>query len=102
MNGMLEIVFCVFILVPNVSILPAKKLPHLTLTHGLASLFNLSNERRSSLLQLARICIDLDRSVNWTLRLYSREQSSVNEVRFFLFFFVREQKMKEYLFFFLF
>ncbi|CAF1347078.1 unnamed protein product [Adineta steineri] len=67
-------------IVPNVSILPAKKLAHLTLTHGLSSLFNLSTEQRAALLQLGKICLDLDRSINWSLRLYSREQTSANEV----------------------
>jgi hypothetical protein len=76
-----------FILVPNISILPAKKLAHLTLAHGLSSLFNLTLDQRASVIQLARICIDFDRSIHWNLRLYSREQSSTNEVRSFLFFF---------------
>ncbi|CAF3912045.1 unnamed protein product [Rotaria magnacalcarata] len=66
-------------LVPTVSILPAKKLAHLTLTHGLSSLFYLSTDQRASLLQFARLYFDLDRPVNWSLRLYSREKSSVNE-----------------------
>jgi hypothetical protein len=67
-------------IVPNVTILPAKKLAHLTLTHGLSSLFNLSTDQRASLIQLAQICIDFDRSINWHLRLYSREQISPHEV----------------------
>ncbi len=41
-------------------------------------------DQRTSLIQLARVCIDFDRSINWNLRLYSREQNSINEVRFFL------------------
>jgi len=73
----------IFILVPNISILPPKKLSHLTLAHGLSSLFHLTLEQRTTLIQLARICIDFDRSVNWHLRLYSREQSATNEVRSF-------------------
>jgi hypothetical protein len=38
-------------------------------------------DQRTSLIQLARICLDFDRSVNWNLRLYSREQTFTNEVR---------------------
>ncbi|CAF3172621.1 unnamed protein product [Rotaria socialis] len=66
-------------IVPTVSILPAKKLAHLTLTHGLSTLFNLPTDQRASLLQFARLYFDLDRPVNWSLRLYSREKSSMNE-----------------------
>jgi hypothetical protein len=88
--------FVLFILVPNVSILPAKKLAHLTLAHGLSSIFNLSMDQRASLIQLARVCIDFDRSVNWSLRLYSREKSSMNEVRSFIY------RIKEYIYIFLF
>ncbi|CAF3439289.1 unnamed protein product [Rotaria sp. Silwood1] len=68
------------LIVPNVPIIPAKKVTHLTLTHGLSSLFNLSIEQRVSLKQLAELCIELDRPVNWNLRLYSRERSSMNEI----------------------
>jgi hypothetical protein len=80
-----------FILVPNVPILPAKNLSHLTLIHGLSSLFHLSPDQRTSLIQLARVCIDLDRPINWYLRLYSREQSSPNEVRSSFFFFLLQK-----------
>lgn len=77
-----EIIFF-FLLVPNVSILPAKRLAHLTLAHGLSSLFNLSAHQRASLIQLARIYLDFDRSINWTLRLYSREEILADQVRSF-------------------
>jgi hypothetical protein len=49
-------------------------------------------DQRASLIQLARICIDFDRSINWHLRLYSREETSPNEVRsFFILFYNRDQ-----------
>ncbi|CAF1081731.1 unnamed protein product [Rotaria sordida] len=67
------------LIVPDVSIIPAKKIVHLTLTHGLSTLFHLSNDQRTSLIQLAQLCIELDRPINWNLRLYSRERSSMNE-----------------------
>ena len=71
--------------VSNVSVFPAKRLAHLTLTNGLSSLFNLSTHQRASLIQLARIYLDLDRSINWNLRLYSREQTPLDQVRSFFF-----------------
>jgi hypothetical protein len=53
-------------------------------------------DQRASLIQLARVCIDFDRSVNWSLRLYSREKSSMNEVSSFIY------RIKEYIYIFLF
>ena len=62
---------------------PSKKIAHITLGHSLNSLLNLSLDQRALLIQLARITIDFDRSIRWNFRLYSREQSSMNEVVFF-------------------
>ena len=88
-------------LVPSVPVLQAKKLAHLTLTHGLSTLFNLSMDQRATLIQLARICIDFDRSINWRLRLYSREEISPNEVRsIFFFLFYNRDQIKIFFFFF--
>jgi len=61
---------------------PPKNLAHITLCQGLSSLYNLTTEQRGFLVQLARTCIDFDRPVNWTLRLYAREQTSTNRVGF--------------------
>lgn len=53
---------------------------HMTLVHGLTTVFNLNVEQRGLLTQLVHLVIDFDRPIRWTLRLYSREQPTLAEV----------------------